>query len=62
MNPKGKDREGFVTGGVIGSWNDGFVVNNKNNHMPNNINPQYELASIDSYQSRLNFNFSAHFN
>ena len=48
MNPQGKDREGFVTGGVIGSFNDGFVINNKNNHIPNSINPQYELASMDS--------------
>ena len=51
MTPKYKDREGFVTGGVNGNFDDGYVVNNKAQR-PGLINPTHELKSMDSYQSR----------
>ena len=51
MTPKYKDREGFVTGGVNGNFDDGYVVNNKAQRS-GLINPTHELKSMDSYQSR----------
>ena len=51
MTPKFKDREGFVTGGLNGHFDDGYVVNNKAQR-PGIINTTYELKQMDPYQSR----------
>ncbi len=51
MNPKGKDREGMVTGGIYGPLDDGYTRNVKN-HFPDNVNPRATLNNMDSYQSR----------
>lgn len=51
MTPKYKDREGYVTGGLNGHFDDAYVVNNKAQN-PGIINTSHELKNMDSYQSR----------
>jgi hypothetical protein len=51
MNPKGKDREGFVTGGINGNFEDGYFKNRKL-HYADPINTTADLYHMDSYQSR----------
>ena len=51
MTPKYKDREGFVTGGVNGNFDDGYVANNRAQR-PGILNTTHELKTMDPYQSR----------
>jgi hypothetical protein len=51
MNPKGKDREGFVTGGINGNFDDAYFKN-RQLHQTNPINTTADLYNMDSYQSR----------
>jgi hypothetical protein len=59
MNAKGKDREGYVTGGVYGPLENGYTLNVRT-HNTGDLNVNSILKNMDSYQSRyLNifFNF-----
>jgi len=51
MNPKGKDREGMVTGGIYGPLENGYTLNVKT-HNTGILNTNAELKNMDSYQSR----------
>jgi hypothetical protein len=51
MNPKGKDREGLVTGGIYGPLDDGYTLNIKT-HNTGDLNTNAILNNMDSYQSR----------
>lgn len=54
MNPRGKDREGYVAGGVNkGEMDNGYFKNVKTHHDKTNaLNTGAQLYAMDSYQSR----------
>lgn len=56
MNPKGKDREGMVTGGIYGPLENGYTLNVKT-HNTGILNTNAELKNMDSYQSRYKFKY-----
>ena len=51
MSAKGKDREGFVIGGVGGPFDDGYTKNVQT-HNHGILNTAGDLLGMDSYQSR----------
>lgn len=51
MNPKGKDREGYVSGGVNGARENGYTTDIKT-HEPGQINTYATLQNMQSYQAR----------
>jgi hypothetical protein len=51
MNPKGKDREGYVCGGVNGARDNGYTSDVKF-HDPGSVNTSNTLKNVEAYQSR----------
>jgi hypothetical protein len=49
--PKGRDREGYIVGGVNGSKTNGFT-SNTNIHEPGIFNPDFILTNAQPYQSK----------
>jgi hypothetical protein len=56
MTAKGRDREGYIAGGVNGNKPNGFT-NNSNVHEPGNFNPHSILDNVQAYQSRYSLAF-----
>lgn len=55
MTPVGKDREGYVIGGLKNIQQDGYTKNNKIHSNGELVNTLGTLRALDSYQSRLDF-------
>ena len=51
MNPKGKDREGYVCGGITGDKQTGYSTDVKF-HEPGKLNTLDNLEGMQSYQAR----------
>ncbi len=51
MNPKGKDREGFVVGGINGNFDDAYIKN-RQLHKSDPLNTTAQLYNMDSFQAR----------
>lgn len=52
ITPVGKDREGYVIGGLSKIQDDGYTKNNKIHSTDELMNTLGSLKNMDSYQSR----------